>query len=745
MKKETTGLGWFIASCCIIGLLAGPRIQAATTQVQWILEAEEVHPGETIWAGFLLQMAPGYHTYWRNPGDSGLATQIQWKLPQGIQPGPIHWPPPERLNEAGIVSYVYHNKTMLLVPLRIGAEVSPGNYTLQAKVSWLECKESCMPGETTLTVSLRVGDRHVASQYAKQIAQWLKRLPRRDPSIPVSAWYIGNPKSEEVTLHIEVPIQNGFQPNDFWAYESKSFGISTTVTNLAVQNSKVLFEKIISRYDSTYPTRIVGLLVQRKGENGPPVRAVEVELRPQWKKSSPATAPATTSTTNAPSSTNKLQSSSAPTQTPQAQAAPSHSLLWMLFLAFLGGIILNVMPCVLPVIALKVLSFVQQSHQEKRRARELGIIYGLGVLVSFVFLAGFVIGIQKAHGVSGWGVQMQSIPYRVILLIVVTLVALNLFGVFEVQLSGKGMETATRLASREGTAGAFFSGVLATALATPCTAPFLATAVGYFLTQPPLIVLLAFLAVGLGLATPFVLLSWNPDWLRFLPKPGPWMNHFKVAMGFPMLGAAVWILDFTAPSLGPRAVLWLGLFLVILALAAWIWGQFVQRGTRNRSLAMGIAFVLVAGAYAYILEGKLHWRAPHAATHPTVSSGPIEEGGLQWHPWSPEAVAAARQAGHPVLVDFTARWCLTCQSNEKLAIEVESVRKKIRQTGTILFRADYTDFNPRIAQELKRFGRAGVPLVVVYPAATNQPPIVLPTLLTPGIVIDALERAAGSP
>ena len=316
--------------------------------------------------------------------------------------------------------------------------------------------------------------------------------------------------------------------------------------------------------------------------------------------------------------------------------------------------------------------------------------------------------------------------------ILITLVALNLFGVFEVTLNGRALGVADRLASKGGTAGAFFNGMLATALATPCTAPYLASAVGFAFTQPPLTVMLIFLTVGAGLAAPFVLLCWQPAWLAFLPRPGVWMQRFKVAVGFPMLATAMWLFWVTGTHLGKSGLLWLGMLLVVLALAAWIWGEFVQRSTKRRGLAMAVSLLFVASGYGFILEKQLHWRSPVAAQTDAIA----------WQPWSAGAVAKAREEGHPVLVDFTADTCINCQVNKFRSLKIAKTREKLREINAVTLVADFTDADPAIAKELKRFGRAGVPLVLVYPADQSLPPIVLPDgLLTPAQVQEALDKA----
>jgi thiol:disulfide interchange protein DsbD len=397
------------------------------------------------------------------------------------------------------------------------------------------------------------------------------------------------------------------------------------------------------------------------------------------------------------------------------------------------------MPCVLPVIALKILGFVSEAQSDPRRVRRLGWIYTLGVLVSFLALAGMIIGVRAAGHHAGWGMQFGSPIFIVCLTTLVLLVALNLFGIFEVTLGGRALESASHLASRSGAAGAFFNGMLATTLATPCTAPGLASALGYAFTQPAPVIALIFLVVGLGLAAPYVVLSSQPAWLKFLPKPGAWMEKFKIAMGFPMLATVVWLFNIAASSYG-KNVLWLGIFLVATAFAAWIFGEFVQRGRKHPFAAAVGALCVLAAAYAGALEKELNWRAPVVARN-GAGELPAAADGIAWQPWTPQAVEAARAAGQPVLVDFTADWCLTCQVNRQTSLEIASVRAKLKAIHAVALVGDYTHFPAAITAELNRYQRAGVPLVLVFPKDLAAPAIVLPSVLTPGIVLAALERA----
>jgi len=353
--------------------------------------------------------------------------------------------------------------------------------------------------------------------------------------------------------------------------------------------------------------------------------------------------------------------------------------------------------------------------------RNLGLVYGLGVLVSFLLLAALAIGVQRAGGLANWGDLFRHPKVQLALTVLVTLIALNLFGLFEITLGSRATGAASELASRHGFSGAFSNGVLATVLATPCTAPFLGAALAFALAQSELVIVLFFLTAGIGFAFPFVLLCAQPRWMAWLPRPGAWMEKFKIAMGFPMLATAFWLMWLSATD--ENSVLWLGLFLVVLALAAWMWGEFVQRATRRKALAAALCVVLVVLDYSFVLRG-------HSSQ-------------ILWQPWSAQAVQDAQKAGHPVLVDFTAKSCLTCQINKATGLEIDSTRAKLKQIGAVAFLADYSREDPSIAEVLRRYDRAGVPLVLVYSKDVAKRPIVLPTFpLTPSDVLKALDEAA---
>ncbi|MEO6181952.1 MAG: protein-disulfide reductase DsbD domain-containing protein, partial [Verrucomicrobiota bacterium] len=685
----------------------------AQTKVRLVLSAESAKPGETILAGVQLKMPPGWHTYWKNSGDSGSPTEIEWTLPEGISAGEIQWPIPRKdviaAGDSKFITYVFDEEAVLLVPLKIGSNISSGEKKISAKISWQECETICVLGSANVSANLTLGTESKASAHLDLIQEAQKKLPQTNLNFTLTS-SLERLDADSASLLLQLPKTAG-KMWDFFPYKDEVADLQGGTDTVTSENGLIL-RKQIKKTGADWPKEIAGVLVQLQDDR--PVAGYEVSLKP------------------ALSSANGSAG---------IGAEKKKSLWFMLLSAFLGGLILNIMPCVLPVIALKVLSFVNQTKESPARGKMLGLIYGVGVLVSFLVLAGLAIGVQKAGGLASWGMILQNQTFRVVLTVLITLVALNLFGLFEITLSGSVMGAAGNLSAKEGVSGAFFNGVLATILATPCTAPFLAGAIGFAFTQPPTIIILMFLMAGLGLAAPFVILCWNPNWLKILPRPGAWMEKFKIAMGFPMLATAVWIFWFTAPRFGKSGVLWLGLFLVILSAAAWVWGEFVQRGRKRRGLAITISVLLLAGGYVVALEKKLNWRVPT-----TISAGgtSLKESpdGIDWQPWSPEAVAKARADGHVVMVDFTADNCLNCQVNKASSLEIPATRAKLKELSAIAFLGDFTDQDPRIAAELRRYERAGVPLVLVYPRDLNAPVIVLPPILSPGIVSDALEKAA---
>lgn len=713
----------FLAVVCV-SLLAGSAL-AAHTQAQLILADDTAKPGETVMVGVQLKMDPGWHTYWKNPGSAGMATKIDWQLPAGVTAGEIIWPLPEKLPPDEVVTYAYQNEVVLLVPLKLAADLKPGPLALKAKLSWLECKEQCVPAGATVQGTLNVGTETKPSANAALIQSWEGKTPGTNDAFSIQAHWEKTADEDTRNLTIAgVPILASgavVEKVEFFPDASDSFEVQGATEKLEAKAGFAL-RKVVKKFSGEWPTNISGLIVI---EGDKQERSFEINV-PVASEAAAVSAPPSSSVTS-------------PAGAPVATVSEKKSLGQMLFYAFVGGLILNIMPCVLPVIALKILGFVKDAANDRGRLRQLGFVYLLGVLASFLILAVLVIALKAAGSRVGWGFQFNNPYFLVAMTTLVMLIALNLFGVFEVTLGGRTMTAAMSLTSKGGTVGAFFNGLLATALATSCTAPYLGSAVGFAFAQPPWVIVLIMLTVGIGLAFPYVLLSWEPAWLKFLPKPGAWMEKFKIAMGFPMLAAAVWLCSLLTTFYGERT--WsLAIFLVIIALAFWVYGEFVQRGTRRRGLGGVVVLVLVAIGYFYGLEHQLHWREPLTGVKETSESSVTPSVG-NWSKWSADAVARARGEGKLVLVDFTAKWCLTCQKDVRPVLESDAVQEKLKQLNAVTLVGDYTRFPSDIFDELARFGRAGVPLVLVYPKNSSEPPIVLPEALTKGIVLSALEQA----
>jgi thiol:disulfide interchange protein len=682
---------------------------AAHTQVQLLLGGETARPGDTVLAGVRLQMEPGWHTYWRNPGASGMATTLDWELPPGVTAQAPQWPVPEKLPDADFTTYIYSNEVVLLVPLKLAPDLHPGPLNLKVKASWLECKESCIPGDGTAEAQLTVGPETKPSKDAAVLQTWQKRLPQPATSLAARAWWEKATSTNQRPFILEWNTPAPVADADFFPDSNEHWEVQGPTAKAPAPAGKSALRKEVKKSSGDWPQRLSGVLVETvSGEQ----RAYAIDV---------------------PVDSSNMASAAA--TTPTEPVALWRTLLY----AFLGGLILNVMPCVLPVIALKILGFVNQAKDHPRRVRTLGLIYASGVLASFLALALLIIAAKAAGSAAGWGFQFGNRYFLLAMTTLVTLVALNLFGVFEITLSGRAMSAASGLSSKHGAAGAFFNGLLATVLATSCSAPYLGVAIGFAFAQGTAVIVLVMLTVGLGLAAPYLLLSWNPQWLRFLPRPGSWMEKFKIAMGFPMLAAAVWLCSLLETHYGER-VWWMAVFLVFVALAAWVYGEFVQRGTKRRLLGAAVTVILLLTGYLFAAEHGLQWRAPF---QPTSGSAAASEAptGVAWQPWSPQAVAEAQNAGQPVLIDFTAKWCLTCNTVIKPALESSAVQQKLKDINARALLANYTRQPADLTAELKRFGRAGVPLVVIYSRNPSTPPMVF-DVVTPSSLLSALDRAA---
>ncbi|MEI6342446.1 MAG: protein-disulfide reductase DsbD domain-containing protein [Verrucomicrobiota bacterium] len=726
---------WAVAALCLLGW--DVALAQARTKATLLLDHSMASPGSRVMAAVRLVMPDHWHTYWINPSEGGLggqATTIEWELPQGITAQAIQWPLPRRLKEEAGSVFAYEGEVALLVPIDVSGNASVGEYTLRAKVAWLECDKSCVPGRATVEARLTIGSTASASPTAPEFPAWLARIPKAQPFPVALAWsaskQANDAKKRSYSIQFQ-PASAGVAGRwDFYPEPIEGLSFEGGPDASPDATGRVMITGEAEWEQEPWPGSLAGLVVHVAERGGDASRtAFRVVAQ---------------ATTNASSAT-AVGSGEAAAGTPV-----DRPFLIVLGMALVGGLILNIMPCVLPVIALKILGFVRQAQESPGRVRMLGLMYGAGVISSFGLLGGAMVALSMAKQAVHQGILFQSSIFLVLMTVLVVVIALNLFGVFEVTLGTGGLGKAGDLAAKEGAGGAFFNGVLATVLATPCSAPYLGVSIGYALRpgQSPWVTLAMYLTAGLGLALPYVVLCFQPRWLKLLPKPGNWMILFKKFMGFPMLATAVWLFMLTANHYDKDRILWLGWAIIVVVLACWIYGQFIQPALRAPKLAWVAFLGLLALAYLWMLEREVDWRHPADPATPSGTGTALRPSGrhkLPWQPWSPEAVEKARASGKPILVDFTADYCTTCNSNLRLAIEVPAVIQRIQETGTLVFMADFSRNDPRIAAVLQAYQRPGVPLVLVYPAHPTSPPKALPELLRESIVLDAINWAVGKP
>lgn len=673
-------------------------------------EKASIAPGETIHVALRQRIDKGWHTYWRNPGDSGEATQIKWTLPAGWSAADIVWPTPQRQPTGPLMNYGYAGEVLLPVALTAPADAVPGQTVeLTAAAAFLVCEEICVPEDAVLGLRLPVAAAPAGPhpQFGKAVTAALQAAPKVGP---LTAAFVR--QGEALKLAITGAPLAGADAADAYFFPFDGTAIDHAKPQAIERGPQGLTLSLTPGYgfqSPAPPTELAGVLSLADG------RAFEVAAQ-----------------------AGPLPPEAAGLGPPPARAPPGGSggadlgLLAALGFALVGGLILNLMPCVFPILAMKAAGLARHAH-ERREAQRQGVAFLAGVLATFLALAGLLIALKAAGAVAGWGFQLQSPPVVAALALLMLAVALNLSGVFEVGTSLQG--AGTGLASRRGLAGAFFTGALAVVVAAPCTAPFMAPALGWALTQSAASALLVFFALGLGFALPFVLVAFVPGLLTRLPRPGPWMVGFRKLLAFPMYGAAAWLAWVLTVQAGDMALARLFSAAVAVALAAWLGGVAQRRqalGARP-ALAASTAGVLAAAALAVAI-----WPGYQPAT--AAAAGPSVD--IPSEVYSPERLAAARAQGRPVFVNFTAAWCITCKVNERTALTSAEVADAFQRTGTVYLKADWTLKDEGIAAELARHGRAGVPLYLVYGKGSTDG-VILPQILTGGTVVRALEAAAG--
>jgi len=706
----------------LLVLLAGPALapsafaqaSAAPTAVvttenvrsELVSEVVTVKPGEPFWVALRQTLRPKWHTYWKNPGESGLPTEITWKLPEGARADPIVWPAPILFDIGGVINYGFKDESMLLVRITPPADLA-GPLTLAAEANWLVCEDVCIPEEGKFELVLPSG---TAATPAPPATRDLFEKARR--AVPTaSPWpaRYGLSKTGDPTLLVEA---KGLKPDtigDVYFFPAEWGPIAT----MAKQTATVTPEGIripLKRGDAkaAMPAQLAGTLVlTEKTADGSVRQAFDLSA-----KLDPAFVPAATGSLA------------------NAVGAEQLSLLQALAFALLGGLILNLMPCVFPVLAMKAAAFARLAGHARSEMRRDGLAYTAGVLVSFAAMAGVLIALRSTVGEVSWGFQFQSPVFSLLIAYLFFVVGLNLSGVFEVgnRLAGVGQG----LVSRGGTTGAFFTGVLAVIVATPCTAPFMAAALGFALSQPAPATVAVLLAMGLGLALPYLALSMTPALQRLMPRPGPWMDRLRQFLAFPMYASAVWMIWVLTQQTGADGVLYALGGMILIAFAIWLLrlGSGASAGTWARR-GLAAAAVLLAFAATLKLDDS-------PATAASASGGPNAGVSFEgWERFSRARMAEAVAAGKPVFVDFTAAWCITCLVNERVALEVPAVRRAFEQAGVVKLKGDWTNRDAEISGVLKELGRAGVPLYLFWAPGADRPKI-LPQVLTEQLILSEL-------
>ena len=680
---------------------AGATRPARHVEVSLLAEHDVIRPGEPFWVAIRQQIAPGWHTYWQNPGDSGEPMRIAWRLPEGFAASDIHWPAPEAIPYAGMMNFGFEREAVMLVEITPPAAISADEVRLRARLDWVVCADICIPetGEVSARLAVAAPDEAVSPGAGAGLIDAARRdLPQILPwpaAFTVSA--------DTISLILEDVTFDPERVSDLHFFPVRSGAIVNAAEQSRVHRGKDLVLSLRRAGQSQPPARLGGVLVISEAVGGTQLsRAFQIDAEPSRGPSLATAAPDLVATIG----------------------------LWQaLGFALLGGLILNLMPCVFPVLSLKAMRLAAMPPEHGAERRRHAASYLAGVMVSFGALAALLLVLRGAGEAFGWGFQFQSPVFVLAMATLFFMLGLSLSGVFSI--GGSIMGTGDALTRREGLSGSFFTGVLASVAATPCTAPFMGAALGFALTQPAFEALLVLLALGLGFALPMTALTLSAILSRALPRPGPWMETAKQVLAFPLYATAAWLVWVLSVQAGDDGVLAAGIVLVGAAFSAWLLARTSGAGMVGRSASLGVLIAAFITAYPLLASTSLQ---------PFERSAQPDEFS---ETFSAARLSQLRAEGRPVFVNFTAAWCITCKVNERMALSSSRFRGALKAGNIAYLKGDWTMQDPEITAMLDSFGHAGVPLYVLYPAGDGQPQI-LPQILTEAMVLERLDDASKS-
>jgi thiol:disulfide interchange protein DsbD len=674
-------------------------------EAQLVAETEHAVPGESLWLALRMDHDENWHTYWMNPGDAGKPTEITWQLPEGLEAGEIVWPVPERFElPADLVDFGYTDEIFLLTEISIPENYSATSLQISAEAQWLECEDICIPGGANVSLDIPVagnGQTVADTRWVQGFDSVRKDLPRED--IVLDSMF--SISGEEINLLVQA-TESIFEDAQSVTFIPDTHRVLDyiSVQNITTQLSSLqLNQKAHSRALREPPARMGGLLIVAQVNGDVATYQLEAEPEGVTMAALDGLAPLSSGSTGS-----------------------DMGILTVFLFAMVGGLILNLMPCVFPVLSLKAMSLASNSGAPIREQQMHGLAYTAGVILSFLALAGTLLSLQAGGALIGWGFQLQSPWFVAALAFLFFFMGLSMSGVIEI---GSGiMGVGSDLADKDGYSGSFFTGVLASVVASPCTAPFMGAALGFAFTQTMLVALTVFFALGLGMSLPFLLISFVPALANMLPRPGSWMLTFRQFLAFPLYATAVWLLWVLGRQTGVDAMALVVGCCVLIGIAAWLY----QRPTQSnwRYVEMALILACVAGVFSVIASPMLK----------TQQSTVAAVGGENYEVYSDARLAELRDNNQPVFVNMTASWCITCLVNEKVALGSDTVTEALANKDVVYLKGDWTNNDPVITAVLKRYQTIGVPLYLMYPADPNLPAEVLPQILTEGIILDALER-----